>query len=113
LLLALALEGSSPPGRAELLALITESQNRSKSRETVPGERTFFVERVRSLFQLAQAFEKAEKLIEKYRARAEAVADEVEPAELRELLYFMVDTILDRQAPEPEPEPPALLQLSL
>ena len=61
----------------------------------------------------AQVFEKAEKLVEKYRARAEAAADEVEPTELRELLYFLVDTMLDRQPPpSPEPEALPLLQLS-
>jgi hypothetical protein len=57
-------------------------------------------------------FDKAEKLIEKFRARAEAVADEVEPTELRQLLYFLVDTVLDRQPP-PEPEPETLLPLQL
>jgi len=47
------------------------------------------------------------------RARAEAAADEVEPTELRELLYFLVDTVLDRQPPpSPEPEALPLLQLS-
>ena len=40
--------------------------------------------------------------MEKYRARAEAVADEVQPTELRELLYYLVDSVLDRQPP-PEP----------
>ena len=59
-------------------------------------------------------FEKSEKLIEKSRARAEAVADEVEPTELRELLYYLVDTVLDRQPPPvAEPEPAALVQLSV
>jgi hypothetical protein len=52
-------------------------------------------------------------LVEKFRARAEAVADDVEPAELRELLYYLVDSVLDRQAPAPEPEAPPLLQLSV
>ena len=60
------------------------------------------VQRVRRLFQQAQVFDKAEKLIEKYRARAEAVADGVEPDELRELLYYLVDSVLDRPAPQEE-----------
>ena len=51
-----------------------------------------------------QVFDKAEKLVEKFRARAEAIADEIEPTELRELLYYLVDTVLDRQPP-PAPEP--------
>ena len=60
------------------------------------------VQRVRRLYQQAQVFDKAQKLIEKYRARAEAVADGVEPDELRELLYYLVDSVLDRPAPQEE-----------
>jgi len=71
------------------------------------------VARVRYLFSRAQVFAKAEKLVEKSRARAEAVADAVEPTELRELLYYLVDNVLDRQPPpEPEPKAPQLLQLT-
>ncbi len=121
LLLALALEGSSSTERGELLSLINQCQNQvkdlgkpGKTLERVHTEDTQVVERVRFLFQQAEVFDKAEKLVDKYRARAEAIADEVEPTELRELLYFMVDTILDRQPPPaPEPEHPALVQLSL
>jgi hypothetical protein len=61
------------------------------------------VERVRHLFIRLNVFTKAEKLVEKSRARAEALADEVEPPELRELLYYLVDSVLDRSAvPSPE-----------
>src|SRR5262249_44012649 len=90
LLLALALEGSTPAGREELLALL---HGQSKLE---PAAR---VARVRYLFDKAQAFAKAEKLVEKYRARAEALADEIEPVELRELLYYLVDNVLDRPTP--------------
>ena len=85
LLLALALEGSSQAGREELLTILGQ-----KERDA------FAIERVRRLFESAAVFAKAEKLVEKYRSRAEAIADETEPAELRELLYFLVDTVLDR-----------------
>jgi geranylgeranyl pyrophosphate synthase len=107
LLLALALEGSGPAERGELLALLDGGRpaGDDAGRDTV--------ERVRRLFTRAGVFAKAEKLVEKYRARAEAVADETEPTELRELLYFLVDTVLDRQPPPPsEPATPPLLQLS-
>jgi geranylgeranyl pyrophosphate synthase len=90
LLLALALEGSDPASRNELLALLAEKAQGA--------------ERVRHIYQRAHVFEKAEKLIEKYRARAEAIADETQPSELRELLYFLVDTVLDSPPPEPGPE---------
>ena len=70
------------------------------------------LERVRQLFTQAQVWSKAEKLVEKYRARAEALADEVEPTELRELLYYLVDSVLDRPCPPAEP-PVQLVQLSV
>ncbi len=104
LLLALALEASAATDRAELLALLCERREASEAGR--------IVERVRQLFTRTQVFAKAEKLIEKYRARAEAVADEIDPAELRELLYYLVDNVLDRQPP-PEPGATTLIQLAL
>jgi geranylgeranyl pyrophosphate synthase len=107
LLLALALEGLDAGARSELLARLLKA-----SQESAP-EQPEIMEKVREFFQRANVFSKAEKLIEKFRARAEAIADEVEPTELRELLYFLVDTVLDRQpTPPPEPEPQVLVQLS-
>jgi geranylgeranyl diphosphate synthase, type II len=47
-------------------------------------------------------FDKAEALIEKSRARAEALADEVQPEALRQLLYFLVDIVLAEESREPE-----------
>jgi geranylgeranyl pyrophosphate synthase len=96
LLLALALEGAAPADRAELLMLLNGQHEMEKED---------LVARVRFLFDRAGVFAKADKLVEKYRARAEAVADEVEPVELRELLYYLVDSVLDRQDKEAEPEP--------
>jgi geranylgeranyl diphosphate synthase, type II len=103
LLLALALEGSSPAGREELLALLKPDAKPQAAEERVA--------RVRRIYTQAQVFAKAEKLVEKYRARAEALADEVEPVELRELLYYLIDSVLDRPSPEPEEKPLQLLQL--
>ncbi len=106
LLLALALEGSCPADRSELLALLNSESRTSNNGQSV-------VERVRRLFEQASVFEKADQLVDKFRARAEAVADDVEPTELRELLYYLVDSVLDRQLPTP-PELAAapLLQIS-
>lgn len=101
LLLALALEGASPADREELLALLAGKHDRTKEE---------LIDRVRILFTRAAVFGKAEKLIEKFRAKAEAIADEIEPIELRELLYYLVDTVLDRNEQLAEPEP-AMLQL--
>jgi geranylgeranyl pyrophosphate synthase len=101
LLLALALEGLQGADRDELLALLHGGEN---SRDRLA--------RVRRLFERAEVFDKADKLVEKYRARAEAIADDVQPSELRELLYYLVDNVLDRQPPA-SPEPAALVQLAL
>lgn len=112
LLLALALEGLETADRVHLLALLEKT---SEAQEFQPRGQEIVV-KVRELFHRALVFDKAEKLVDKFRARAEAIADEVEPTELRELLYFLVDTVLDRQfaqpTPPPEPEPQVLVQLS-
>jgi geranylgeranyl pyrophosphate synthase len=107
LLLALALEAAAPAERAELLGLIQAARAAGPRADTGASET---VERVRGLFARYKVFEKADALVEKYRARAEALADEAEPAELRELLYYLVDTILQRSAP-PEPGPGGVVQL--
>jgi geranylgeranyl pyrophosphate synthase len=95
LLLALALEGLAGADREELLALLHRQEI------GVNGHAADTVQRVRRLFDKAQVFDKAGKLVEKYRARAETLADGVEPTELRELLYYLVDTILERPVPAP------------
>jgi len=104
LLLALALEGALPAEREELLNLLKAKRQ--------AGD-THTLERVRRIYRRAQVFDKAEKLIDKFRARSEAIADEIEPTELRELLYYLVDNVLDRQcAVEPEPISLPLVQLT-
>jgi len=58
------------------------------------------VSRVRAMYRSAGVFEKAHRLIDKYQQRAEEVADNIEPDELRRLFYYLVDTVLDRPAEE-------------
>jgi len=89
LLLALALEGSSPAQREELLHLIGTARADGTDAEELVG-------RVRALYFAAKVFEKADKLVDKFRAKAESLADEVEPTEFRELLYYLVDTVLEK-----------------
>ena len=89
LLLALALEGLLPAQREELLQLIQRSRSFGDEAEAI-------VTRVRELYFQAKVFEKADKLVDKFRAKAEALADEVEPTELRELLYYLVDSVLEK-----------------
>jgi geranylgeranyl pyrophosphate synthase len=80
---ALALEGLNDERRAELQRLVADSSIDAS-----------VVARVRALYQEAGVFEKAGRLVDKYRQRAEAVADEIEPDELRQLLYYLIDTVL-------------------
>jgi geranylgeranyl pyrophosphate synthase len=90
LLLALALEGLDPSQREELLHLIGEARGATN------GAAEGVVARVRRLYFAAKAFEKADKLVEKFRAKAESLADETEPTEFRELLYYLVDSVLEK-----------------
>jgi geranylgeranyl diphosphate synthase, type II len=87
LLLALALESASPRDREELLTLARTAQEQPEVQ---------VLERARSLYSKYNVFDKAERMVEKFRAKAEALADEVTPVELRELLYYLVDSVLDR-----------------
>jgi geranylgeranyl pyrophosphate synthase len=85
---ALALEGLPDGGRDELASLTSGRK---------PGEVTSAdVTRVRALYQEAGVFEKASRLVDKYQQRAEAVADEIQPDELRRLLYYLIDMVLHR-----------------
>lgn len=93
LLLALALEGADDTQRTELKSMLG-------SGESTPENAA----RLRQIFESCGVFEKAERLVDKSRERAEAVADSVQPDELRQLLYFLVDTILEPEAP-PQPAP--------
>jgi geranylgeranyl diphosphate synthase, type II len=69
--------------------------------------------RLRRLFEDCDVFEKAEALVDKSRARAETLADEVEPEELRQLLYFLIDTVLATDEPAAKPDPSVLVPLSI
>ncbi len=89
LLLALALEGSPPATQEELLYLVAATRSNEVTAEELIG-------RIRTLYFAAKVFEKAEKLVDKFRAKAESLADEVEPTEFRELLYYLVDTVLEK-----------------
>jgi len=91
-LLALALEVLKNEERQWLLQLLRQS-NVSVDR----------LETVRRLFERSGVFARAEQLVEKHRARAEAVADEIEPDSLRQLLYYLVDNVLARRARQDSP----------
>ena len=73
--------------------------------------------RLRRLYEELGVFEKAERLIEKSRDRAELLADDVDSDDLRQLLYFLVDTVMaDEQDKDPRdsmPKPSSSMLVSL
>ena len=90
-MLALAIEAASEEQRKELQEILDLS----------PTDE-FRAPRLRRLYEQLGVFDKAEALVDKSRARAEALADDVENDQLRQLLYFLVDTVL---APEEDAAP--------
>ena len=92
LLLALALEAAQGTVREELEKAILE-----------PSSAVVRAERMKFFYQKLGIFERAQALVEKCRSRAEALADEVQPDPLRQLLYFLIDTVLsDSAVPVPQ-----------
>jgi len=83
---ALALEGLSAENQAELRALVDDPDKSDEHR----------INRVRQLYNEAGVFDKAHRLVDKHQQRAEAIADEIRPDELRRLLYYLIDTVLER-----------------
>lgn len=100
LLLALAFEAANDAQREELQRLMSGD-----------GPAALRLGRLRRVFEACGVFDKAESLVEKSRARAEALADEVEPLPLRQLLYFLVDMVLAPESQEPPMAQVGLLSL--
>jgi len=87
---ALALEQLDAVRREELLQLVDSADD--------PGER---VARVEELYRAANVFESAHQLVDEHQVQAERIADQIEPESLRRLLYYLVDTVLERVAESP------------
>ena len=83
LLLALALEAAAGKDRQELEHVLAGEMH--------PALR---MDKLKQLYDRLGVFEKATALVDKCRTRAEALADETQPDELRQLLYFVIDTVL-------------------
>ena len=90
-LLALAVDQANEAQRSELDSVIDDE-----------GSDALKFGKLKRLFEEIGVFETAERLVDKSRARAEGLADEVEPEPLRQLLYFLVDNVL---AEEEQPAP--------
>lgn len=97
LLWALALQALSPQDQEQLLALAQPDCGLGDAER---------LRRVRRLYDKADVFETALRLVDKHQARAEQVADEIQVEPLRRLLYFLVDTVLERpEFPSPSVVP--------
>lgn len=94
LLYALAVESANHADKAELLR-IAQGRSHDSAEE--------IVERVRAIYFRTKVFEKAEKLVEKFRAKCESLADDIACEPFRELLYYLVDTVLERVTMPTEP----------
>jgi geranylgeranyl pyrophosphate synthase len=64
------------------------------------------VDAVRHLYRQAGVFDEAERLVGKHRERAAAVADDFAPEELRQLAWYLIETVLERSAAVGTPRVP-------
>ena len=84
LLWALALEATGAAGHVALRGLLNDETLSEDDR----------IRRVYQTYQEAGAFQNARLLIDKHRRRAQDLADQVAPDDLRRLLHFLIDTVL-------------------
>lgn len=80
---ALALEGLHVQDRDELLAIVDSQSDSIKK-----------IQRVRELYQSAGVFDKAARLVRDHQADAVAIAQEISPQRLRQLLHYLVEIVL-------------------
>jgi geranylgeranyl diphosphate synthase, type II len=88
ILWALALEGLSRHERQRLETLAAE--------QPISGEK---LQQIRSLYEEADVFQKADRLIEKNQHEAAAIASQMEPAEMRRLFSYLIAMVLERRRP--------------
>lgn len=83
---ALALDGLDEKQQDELLQIAVDDAIANRER----------ILRIRQLYEQANVFDKAMRLVEKHQDRAEAVVDEIPSEDLRRMLYYLIDTVLER-----------------
>ncbi len=83
---ALALEGLGAEQQDLLHALMEDSSQPRQHR----------ISRVRQLYHEAGVFDKARRLVDKHEQRAEAIAEELQPAELKRLFRYLIEAVLER-----------------
>lgn len=82
---ALALQTLKDERKAQLIATANDPDLTATAK----------IQRVRNLYLEGGVFDAAEQLVEKYRAKAEEIADAIDPEPFRRLLYYLVDSILE------------------
>ena len=85
ILWALALETLTTQEQEELFAFLDEEPSTEN-----------LLQRIGSLYQKADVFNKASLLVDKYQQRAEKIAGQMEVEDFRRLLYYLIETVLDR-----------------
>jgi geranylgeranyl pyrophosphate synthase len=80
---ALALEGLAEPNRSRLETLAAAAPVTEAT-----------VREIRDLYEEAEVFDKAERLVREYDRRARVVAESLEPPPLRRLMHYLIDTVL-------------------
>jgi len=105
-LLALALKHAAPADRSELQQLLSNPA-------TLSGK-AGRIERIRSIFQSCDVFEKAEVLVDSTRARAEELLSQITDIPIRDLLRYFLETVLAKDLPPTnlEEHPEILVQLN-
>lgn len=94
LLFAFALESLNEDQRAELLDLVRPEHDWPAARR---------LQRVRELYTEAGVFEKANLMVEKYEIRAEEIAEGIQPDALRDVMFYLIETVLQRPGEEITP----------
>ncbi|MFM8725661.1 MAG: polyprenyl synthetase family protein, partial [Planctomycetaceae bacterium] len=105
-LLALALKDGNESQRSELQAILTGQQD--------CGGPEARIRRLREIFEACEVFDKAEVLVERLRAKADALLEEITDVPIRDLLRFFTETVLAKDLPPTnlEANPNILVQLN-
>ncbi len=96
------------------LALSQSSDEQCSEKENLVRDESLSQEhrinQIRQWYEQTNVFEMAKELVDKYQGRAEEIADSIEPDDLRQLFYYLIDSILERPA-ESVPEPVTMVDL--
>jgi geranylgeranyl pyrophosphate synthase len=105
-LLALALKDGNESQRSELQLILTGQQD--------CGGPEARIRRLREIFEACEVFDKAEVLVERLRAKADALLEEITDVPIRDLLRFFTETVLAKELPPTnlEANPNILVQLN-